>query len=82
MTDKNIPAFPVAKSECNSFNLNGSPYQEGMTLLDYFAGQSIGAIIMQCASDLQFLDGKETSEQYFARKAYDIADAMLAARDK
>lgn len=75
MTDKkDLPAFPHQKKD-------GSPYW-GMTIRDYFAGQSIGAIIMQCASDLQFLDGKETSEQYFARKAYDIADAMLAARDK
>jgi len=52
----------------------------GMSLRDHFAAQAIGAIIRQCASDIQFRDGSETSEQYFARKAYEVADAMLAAR--
>lgn len=52
----------------------------GMSLRDHFAGQAIGAIIRQCALDLQFQDGAETSEQYFARKAYEVSDAMLAAR--
>lgn len=81
MTDKNTPAFP-GRPQQDPNDVNKVIHNNGMTIRDYFAGQSIGAIIMQCASDLQFLDGKETSEQYFARKAYDIADAMLAERDK
>lgn len=52
----------------------------GMSLRDWLAGQAIGAIIRQCASDLQFRDRRETSEQYFARKSYEVADAMIAAR--
>lgn len=68
------PAFPHMAAD-------GHPdYRLGLTVRDWFAGQAIGAIIRQCASDLQFRDGSETSEQYFARKAYEVADAMLAAR--
>jgi hypothetical protein len=51
----------------------------GMSLRDWFAGQAIPAIIRQCASDLNYRDGAETAEQYFARKAYEVADAMIAA---
>ena len=54
--------------------------ESGMAMRDWFAGQAIGAIIRQCASDLQFRGGAETSEQYFARKAYEVSDAMIAAR--
>lgn len=68
--DDGGPAFPVRHAS----------YSPGMSLRDHFAGQAIGAIIRQCASDLNFSDGTETSEQYFARKAYEVADAMLIAR--
>lgn len=55
-------------------------HHPGMSLRDWLAGKAIGAIIRQCASDLKFRDGRETSEQYFARKSYEVADAMIAAR--
>ena len=56
----------------------------GMTLRDWFAGQAIGAVIRQCASDgmLGFPDGVQTIEALFARNAYAIADAMLAERER
>jgi len=50
----------------------------GMTLRDYFAGRAVGSVMHLCASDT-LLPG-ESIESAFARKAYAIADAMLAAR--
>lgn len=71
-------AFPLAVEPSTlDKQMKVSP---GMSLRDWIAGQAIGAIIRQCATDLNFRDGAETSEQYFARKAYEVADAMLAAR--
>ena len=50
----------------------------GMTLRDYFAGQAVGSVMHLCARDT--LAPGESIEAAFARKAYAIADAMLAAR--
>ena len=50
----------------------------GMTLRDYFAGQAVGSVMHLCARDTLALG--ESIEAAFARKAYAIADAMLAAR--
>lgn len=52
----------------------------GMSLRDWFAGQAVGAIISSFATD--FREDGETIPQLFARKAYAIADAMLAERAK
>ena len=53
--------------------------KDGMTLLDYFAGQAIGAVIAaQCAG--HFSDKR--SSEGAAQLAYSIADAMLAERSK
>jgi len=71
------PAFPVL----GNIGYNSDWVSEdGMSLRDHFASQAIPAIIRQCASNLNFMDKTETAEQYFARKAYLIADAMLLAR--
>lgn len=74
--DDGGPAFPRIERHADG----AQTVYFGLSARDWFAGQAIGAIIRQCASDLQFRDGSETSEQYFARKAYEVADAMLAAR--
>lgn len=85
------PAFPSCLPVAGTvYNGTGNPFthqvspavHSGMSMRDYFAGQAIGAIIRQCASDLQFTDGSETLEQYFARKAYEVADAMMKEREK
>lgn len=52
----------------------------GMTLLDYFAGQALPSVMHLCARDT--LAPAESITQSFARKAYEIADAMLAERVK
>lgn len=72
--DDGGPAFPHMAAD-------GHPdYRLGLSLRDHFAAQAIPAIIRQCAGDLTFRDGTETAEQYFARKAYEVSDAMLSAR--
>ncbi len=50
----------------------------GMSLRDWFAGQAIGAVIDRCSGDTRRAHEHQTD--YFARVAYEIADAMLLAR--
>lgn len=52
----------------------------GMTLRDYFAGQALPSVMHLCARNT--LASAESITQSFARKAYEIADAMLAERVK
>ena len=47
----------------------------GMTLRDYFAGQALVGIISGCAAACAIYDTHEAAED-----AYQVADAMLAAR--
>jgi hypothetical protein len=54
-------------------------YHTGMSLRDYFAAKALPAIIRQCSNDT-CKDG-ESIECMFTRKAYDVADAMLKARE-
>ena len=68
------PAFPVFDASQNVAVFGG------MSLRDWFAGQAIGAVVRQCATDVQFNGGSQPPEEYFAMKAYTIADAMIAAR--
>lgn len=51
----------------------------GLTKRDWFAGQALVGIINACALDTR-RDGERT-ENMFARKAFSIADAMIAARE-
>ncbi len=56
--------------------------KSGMKQREYYAAQCIGAIIQQCANDLQFYSGPMTAEEYFADKAFKIADAMIERAQK
>ena len=61
-------AFPRVAPESECF------VREGMTLRDWFAGQALNGI---CA------DPKYTPEpEEYGRLAYEIADVMIAERDK
>jgi hypothetical protein len=51
---------------------------KGMTLRDWFAGQVLVGIMETCKNDTR--NEGETHEQMFARKSYQVADAMLEAR--
>lgn len=50
----------------------------GMTLRDYFAGQALTGVLYLCKND-HLRDG-ESTEDMFASRAYELADAMLSAR--
>ena len=72
MTDKintGGPAYPVPMDN----------WDHGMTLRDYFAGQAVGEVIAHFAD--KHLSLYEPAPGAFARKAYEIADAMIAARE-
>ena len=60
------PAFPVQ-------DMRGD--EHGMSMRDYFAGQALAGVCQRADWD----DGEEN---VLARWAYDIADAMLAEREK
>lgn len=51
----------------------------GMALRDYFAAKALPAVIVQCANDTR--RPNESPHEYFARIAYELADAMLCARE-
>ena len=63
------PAFPVPDDASD---------MPGMSLRDWFAGQVLGGVIAATKSDTR--EPNETHEQMFARRAYALADALLAAR--
>jgi len=71
---ENPQAFPCLDNDGYTLSMR----DPGMTLLDYFAGQALPAVMHLCAKDT--LRPDETLEQSFARKAYDLAAAMLAER--
>jgi hypothetical protein len=58
------PAFPT---------LNGTKYEAGMTLRDYFAGQWLSRVGFSPESKHEIIE--------IAEMAYTIADAMLEARN-
>lgn len=74
MTD-NPSAFPTQERDSFGYAKKDA---DGMTLRDYFAGQAVGSVMHLCARDT-LLPG-ESIEAAFARKAYAVADALLAAR--
>lgn len=75
----NTPAFPVPHTMIATADhdvINAHEYQhvpEGMTLLDYFAGQVIGPMVAE-ASHLEYGG--------FGEDAYKIAQQMIAAREE
>lgn len=72
------PAFPG-----NHSYIDGMPSNyEGMTLRDWFAGQAVQAVVTQCGSDSDVHRYAGGPAQYFAMKAYELADAMIAEKFK
>ena len=66
----NPPAFP---------NEVGYKHQQGgMTLRDYFAAKAMQGLI---ASPRGTPDGSNATDEYYAKCAYIMADAMLKARE-
>jgi hypothetical protein len=73
-TNTSIPAFPVASELCQDLTVLE---QRGMTLRDYFAAKAMQTIPKQSAYNMK---NNESHEAYTARRAYEMADAMLKAR--
>ena len=69
------PAFPEAIAVGPAGDVY--PGFSGMSLRDWFAGQALAACIQKCVP--QECNTDENMEQMFARKAFLVADAMLAA---
>jgi hypothetical protein len=69
----NPPAFP--KAGLDHWN-KSTPINEGMTLRDYFAAKAMQAAITGCATR-----GEVGLYSNWANLAYDMADAMLIARE-
>lgn len=65
------PAFPFAKE---MEKISGLQFSTGMSLRDYFAGQALAGLLTQPAEP-------EFAASHFATAAYQMADAMLAARE-
>ena len=68
MSNTGGPAFPTGTG-------GNTPYSNGMTLRDYFAGQAMAAVNL----------GIGVSDEYYrktAKHCYAVADAMLKAREQ
>lgn len=75
--DDGGPAFPLIGAEVDH-DAHERAYS-GMSLRDYFAAKALPQVIIACVRD----DREGLShEEYFAGKAYALADAMLAERAK
>ena len=68
MNNTGGPAFPTGTG-------GNTPYSNGMTLRDYFAGQAMAAVNL----------GIGVSDEYYrktAKHCYAVADAMLKEREQ
>ena len=77
MSNTNINGGPAPVPLQPGQGCQGMAPCDGMDLRDYFAGQAISQIIAVCANDTTH---GMTEADYFAGRAYEIADAMLKAR--
>jgi hypothetical protein len=79
------PAFPTQMFEhpAHSKLENSAEYgYGGMTLRDYFAAVALGAIVSQAAIVTSKATGGSATASEIANGAYELADAMLAERQK
>lgn len=79
MQNENPPAFPRTGKQLGNDRFD----EPGMTLRDYFAGQALGAIIAATSAGQHQPSRDEWGiTDGMAFDAYELADAMLAARQK
>ena len=75
--DTGGPAFPVTLPSGESYQ--GHLPHDGMTLRDYFAAKALAGF----AANPSMIDSNDSKAiAYMADSAYQVADAMLAARVK
>lgn len=73
---KNEPAFPIVGHVVDDCGRLGGQLHHGMTLRDYFAAKAMQALLT---------NGNEhcvSSSRVLARDSYEVADAMLKAREE
>ena len=79
-------ARDLAKTGGPAFPMVGESYSQfGMTLRDYFAGQALPTILAALIAKPAHETAPFTQEERaagVARASYEIADAMLAEKDK
>lgn len=79
------PAYPVPPGGCSwttpdGYTVNQFPGHCGMSLRDYFAGQTlVGTLAAEFEGEGGV--GAWTSEKHLADYCYKVADAMIAARN-
>ena len=76
----NQPAFPIIETAPDG----SQSIETGMSLRDYFAAQVLPTIYKQTADDYDDgkINEKDADPSGMANKAYRIADAMLAERER
>ena len=71
--DDGGPAFPQLQPDCIN--------EQGMTLLDYFAGQALAGLLSYVSPD-DWIFGEFRRSDLYSATAYDIADAMIHRRNQ
>ena len=72
-TNTNASAFPLAT--------DGGHFSEGMTLRDYFAAKAMQGLMGRSWADAKTGKFPENLHAVWATAAYQMADAMLKARE-
>jgi len=73
------PAFPCEQHETQD-NLWNQTFESGMTLRDYFAAKALPAYLSHVSDGGSAILSRCYAEA--AKEAYEIADAMIKARDE
>lgn len=84
MSDDGGPAFPNVEQWNERIEDYANRASEGMTLLDYFAGRAMQALLgnSDAMRAVEKVRDDEDQETVIARTAYRQAKAMLAERAK
>jgi hypothetical protein len=77
-TETFIDAFHATQRAKNEAIHAAGGLASNMTLRDAAALKALAGVMATCQSDTRLLN--ETSPEMFARKSYEVADAMLEAR--
>ena len=72
MIEDYAPAFPVEERLCLGLTIEE---QRGMTLRDYFAAKAMQGLLARIGND------KMNVHDVLAQRTYQIADAMMKARE-
>ena len=82
------PAFPINSAQLDESGAY-TVLKPGMSLRDWFAGMAMQALLASTGHDTQSIallvtatEQDQAVDETLAGRAYDFADAMLAAREK